>query len=288
MKLCHLFTHLQSFPVKLRNSIWLWGYWRRLGVVLAQLHWPLSWWPSQRDAFCLPQACCPINHWASGIADGLCPIHETVTSKCNQYFFYFCMNLATCSTFRSLILRYIYWSPDICKVVRITKLNIDLNLYFTSFAQFYIQILFLMCPWSGFLLFWHGLDYYIHSTFILILCSFFMLYALFMFLLYFTSCLNLHALLQLLNFFLSLGLLWDGIRDRDFLLIPDKLRSFFQHRHTQSSLLNISFSWTLRIKFPRVILVVGSEVRQRRGYYMQGIAKQNGSSIQLWNAIEGD
>ena len=31
-----------------------------------------------------------------------------------------------------------------------------------------------------------------------------------------------------------------------------------------------------------------SEVRQRRGYYMQGIAKQNGSSTQLGNAIDRD
>lgn len=206
MQLCHLFTHLQSFLVKLRNSIWPWGYWRRLGVVLAQLHWPLSWWPSQRDAFCLPQARCPINHWASGTADGLWPIHGTVTSKCNQYFFYFCMNLFMCSTFRLLILEYTYWSPDICEVVKITKLSIDINPYLANCVQFYIQTLFLMCPWSGLLLAQPGLLYSqcLHSD----TCSFFMLYALFKFLLYFISYPTLHGLLQPLNFFLSLGSLY--------------------------------------------------------------------------------
>lgn len=33
----------------------------------------------ERDAFCLPQACGSVNHWASGTADGLCLLPGTVT-----------------------------------------------------------------------------------------------------------------------------------------------------------------------------------------------------------------
>lgn len=45
----HFSTYLQSFLVKLGNSIGLWGYWWKLGVVLAQLHWTLSKCPSWKE-----------------------------------------------------------------------------------------------------------------------------------------------------------------------------------------------------------------------------------------------
>lgn len=145
------------------------------------------------------------------------------------------MILVTCSPFKSLILGYIYWSLDTCKVAKIMKLNIEINPYLKSYAWFYIRILFLMFPWSGLLLFCHSLDYFMHSTFIWVSCLFFMLCSLFMFLLCFINCPHLRALLQLLNFFLSLPSLWNGTRDRNFLLFPNQLRSFFPHIHTRSS-----------------------------------------------------
>lgn len=66
----------------------------------------------ERDAFCLPQACGPINHWASGTADGLCLLPGTVTGKYPQLFLHFCMNLATCSTYKAF--QDISIGPQIC------------------------------------------------------------------------------------------------------------------------------------------------------------------------------
>lgn len=45
----YLSKHLQSFLVKSGNSIWLWGYWGKVGAVLAQVPWPPSWWPFWKD-----------------------------------------------------------------------------------------------------------------------------------------------------------------------------------------------------------------------------------------------
>ena len=189
----------------------------------------------ERDAFCLPHVCCPISPPASGAADGLCPGSGTVTSKCNPRLLRSCLNLVTCSTFKALVIANICWSPDMCEVLKITTVNIDTNPYLQSFAQFYTQVLFLMSPWSGLLLLWHRLDYFVHSTFIFILCSSFMLYALFHVLALFYWLSQSLLSLQFRNIFLPLGLLWNGTSDRDFLIIPNKLRNFFQHTHAPGS-----------------------------------------------------
>lgn len=49
----------------------------------------------ERVAFYLLHFCFPINNWAYGTADGLCPIPGTVTSNCDHGFLHFCLNLVT-------------------------------------------------------------------------------------------------------------------------------------------------------------------------------------------------
>ena len=95
----HIFAeanvHICTFLVRLGITVWPWGCWWRLTVVLAQLHWPLSWWPSRREmpfashSFVSNQ---PLSIWYSRWA---LPVPGTVTSKHNQCFLYFCMNLVS-------------------------------------------------------------------------------------------------------------------------------------------------------------------------------------------------
>lgn len=141
----------------------MWSYWQRFTIVLAKLPWPLSWWPFWKELlFYLPHFCCPINNWASGTADGLCHTPETVTSKCDHGFSYFCRNLVTCSTWKTV---NIYPSSDQGRMVKIFKVNTVTQKYFKGLSDTYIQnwlLLFL----TKMLLFWHRVYHFIHSILI--------------------------------------------------------------------------------------------------------------------------
>lgn len=99
----------------------------------------------ERVAFYLPHFCFPINNWAYGTADGLCPIPGTVTSKCDHRFLHFCMNLLTCSTCEK---PNIYPSSDQESMVEIFRVNIITNKYCKRLDRIYIHILFLTFPWQ--------------------------------------------------------------------------------------------------------------------------------------------
>lgn len=118
-------------------------------------------------AFCLPHFCCPINNWAYGTADGLCPLPGTVTSKCDHRSLHFCMNLVTCYTCRAA---YICPSSGgdfqgehshktvLKKIVSHLHPNFIYNISLTKIF-----------------LFWHRAHHFIYSTFIFISFSFSML-----------------------------------------------------------------------------------------------------------------
>lgn len=147
--------HICTFLVRLGNAVWQWGYWRRLAVVLAQLHWPLSWWPSRREmpfashSFVSNQ---PLSIWYSRWA---LPCTWNSHQQAQSVLPLFLHEFSQCSTFKSSTLGFSYWFPDLFRATEITKVNIDINSYLKSCAQFCIQILFLMFPWSGLLLIWH-------------------------------------------------------------------------------------------------------------------------------------
>lgn len=123
----------------------------------------------ERVAFYLPHFCFPINNWAYGTADGLCPIPGTVTSKCDHGFLHFCMNLLTCFTCEK---PNIYPSSDQESMVEIFRVNIVTNMYCKRLDRIYIHISFLTFPWQR--CFFSGTQYiyFRYSTFFFILCSF--------------------------------------------------------------------------------------------------------------------
>lgn len=148
----------------------------------AQLNWPLSRWPSQKEgAFATRTGMLSAQLQTSGKTDGLCLLHGMVTSKYNQFFLHFYMNLVMGSGMRTLIPGYIYWCPNMCSV-EITKVNTDIKPYQKICVQFYIPILFLMFLQSGLLLLWHRLNYvfayYFHFCIVFLLqaiCPFYVL-----------------------------------------------------------------------------------------------------------------
>lgn len=95
-------------------------------------------------AFCLPHFCGPINNWAYGTADGLCPIPGTVTSKCDHRFLHFGMNLVTVllakqQTCIHLLIRGA-WQ-------KFSRVNIVTKKSCKRLSHIYIQFLFLTFLW---------------------------------------------------------------------------------------------------------------------------------------------
>lgn len=144
-------THLEGFLINVGNSKWMWSYWQRFTIVLAQLPWPLSWWLFCRVAFTshtfVVQSTTGHLVRQMGSAIYLKQLPASVITD----FFHFCRNLVACSTCKAV---NIYPSSDQRSMVKIIKVSTDTNKYFKSLAQIYIQIR-LLTFLTKMLLFWH-------------------------------------------------------------------------------------------------------------------------------------
>lgn len=103
-------------------------------------------------AFCLPHFCGPINNWAYGTADGLCPIPGTVTSKCDHRFLHFSMNLVTCSTCKATNM---YPSSDQGSMVEIFKGEHSHKKVLQKIVSYLHPVLISDISLTEMFLFWH-------------------------------------------------------------------------------------------------------------------------------------
>lgn len=134
----------RSFLVKLGNSIWLWGYWWKLGVVLAQLHWTLSWWPSWKEI-----------HFASHTFAVQSPTRHLVQQMGSVYTWN--SDASTISTFSTSARIYLYftsyraffhtgnmyWVSNMWNNVVVKKLNTDRN---PDLCKYYSNLRWMLCP----------------------------------------------------------------------------------------------------------------------------------------------
>lgn len=181
---CLHFTSQNAFGHLPRNTFGKLSYWlrelkvnRKLLTVVCNSLGPLTLASFlvaflERVAFYLPHFCFPINNWAYGTADGLCPVPGTVTGKCDHGFLHFCMNLVTCSTCKR---PNIYPSGEHGRDFQGEQSYKHVLREIGSYLHLHLISDFSLC---GMLLFWHTVHHFRYSTFFFILCSFTKLLAL--------------------------------------------------------------------------------------------------------------